>query len=153
MRAPCYESQTTVSFLYALLLQQATVLPQVKAESKKVWKFIIEREIEAPARFQAIQTHRAAMAILRQQVFAQMALSLPDQAIPLGSMSVITCAGMFCNGIHQLLPCNVVEGSWMMGDSQNLGVARCLAHLIVSSLVRTRRFSWSSCTAVGWWMK
>lgn len=43
-------------------------MPQVKAESKKVWKFIIEREIEAPARFQAIQTHRAAMAILRQQV-------------------------------------------------------------------------------------
>jgi hypothetical protein len=41
---------------------------QVKSESKKVWKFIIEREIEAPARFQAIQTHRAAMAILRQQV-------------------------------------------------------------------------------------
>lgn len=33
-----------------------------------MWRFIIEREIEAPARFQAIQTHRAAMAILRQQV-------------------------------------------------------------------------------------
>ncbi len=41
---------------------------QVKSESKKVWKFIIEREIEAPARFQAIQTHRAVMAILQQQV-------------------------------------------------------------------------------------
>ena len=105
MRAPCYESQTTVSFLYALLLQQATVLPQVKAESKKVWKFIIEREIEAPARFQAIQTHRAAMAILRQQVLAQMALRPPDELISLGSMSVITCAGMFCNGIHSFLPC------------------------------------------------
>ncbi len=44
------------------------MMPQVKSESKKVWRFIIEREIEAPARFQAIQTHRAAMAILRQQV-------------------------------------------------------------------------------------
>ena len=43
---------------------------QVKSESKKVWKFIIEREIEAPARFQAIQTHRAVMAILQQQVSA-----------------------------------------------------------------------------------
>lgn len=41
---------------------------QVRSESKKVWKFIIEREIEAPARFQAIQTHRAVMAILQQQV-------------------------------------------------------------------------------------
>ena len=41
---------------------------QVKSESKKVWNFIIEREIEAPARFQAIQTHRAAMALLQQQV-------------------------------------------------------------------------------------
>ena len=40
---------------------------QVKAESAKVWKFIIHREIEAPARFQAIQTHRATMAIIRQQ--------------------------------------------------------------------------------------
>ena len=40
---------------------------QVKSESKRVWKFIIEREIEAPARFQAIQTHRAVMAILQQQ--------------------------------------------------------------------------------------
>ena len=40
---------------------------QVKAESSKVWKFIMEREIEAPARFQAIQTHRATMAIIRQQ--------------------------------------------------------------------------------------
>lgn len=44
------------------------MMAQVKHESKKVWKFIIEREIEAPARFQVIQTHRAAMAILRQQV-------------------------------------------------------------------------------------
>ncbi|KAL3141541.1 Son of sevenless 1, variant 2 [Trebouxia sp. C0010 RCD-2024] len=40
---------------------------EIQAESKKVWKFIIDREIEAPARFQAIQSYRAAMAILRQQ--------------------------------------------------------------------------------------
>ena len=31
---------------------------QIKSESKKVWKFIIDREIEAPARFQAIQSYR-----------------------------------------------------------------------------------------------
>ena len=36
-------------------------------QSQQVWKFIINREIEAPARFQAIQTYRAAMAILLQQ--------------------------------------------------------------------------------------
>ncbi len=47
-----------------------TLFMQVKLESKKVWKFIIEREIEAPARFQAIQTHRAVMAILQQQVYS-----------------------------------------------------------------------------------
>lgn len=39
----------------------------MKAQRQLVWKFIINREIEAPARFQAIQTYRAAMAILRQQ--------------------------------------------------------------------------------------
>ncbi len=33
---------------------------QIKSESKKVWKFIIDREIEAPARFQAIQSYRCA---------------------------------------------------------------------------------------------
>lgn len=33
----------------------------------QVWRFIIEREIEAPDRFQVIQSHRAAMAVLKQQ--------------------------------------------------------------------------------------
>lgn len=37
-------------------------------ESGKVWQFIMEREIESPERFQAIQSYRAAMAVLRQQV-------------------------------------------------------------------------------------
>lgn len=41
---------------------------QVKRQSAEVWQFILDREIEAPARFQAIQTQRAAAAILRQQV-------------------------------------------------------------------------------------
>jgi hypothetical protein len=31
---------------------------EVSAESKRVWRFIIEREIEAPDRFQAIQSYR-----------------------------------------------------------------------------------------------
>ena len=33
----------------------------------QVWRFIMDREVEAPERFAAIQTYRAAMAILRQQ--------------------------------------------------------------------------------------
>jgi len=40
---------------------------EVKRQSAEVWQFILDREIEAPARFQAIQTQRAAAAILRQQ--------------------------------------------------------------------------------------
>lgn len=40
---------------------------QAKKQSQQVWKFIVNREIEAPARFHAIQTYRAIMAILRQQ--------------------------------------------------------------------------------------
>jgi hypothetical protein len=36
-------------------------------QSQQVWKFIINREIEAPSRFKAIQTYRAAMAIFKQQ--------------------------------------------------------------------------------------
>ena len=31
---------------------------ELAEESKRVWKFIIEREIEAPDRFQSIQTYR-----------------------------------------------------------------------------------------------
>ena len=33
----------------------------------QVWSFIVEREVEAPERFQAIQSYRASMAVLRQQ--------------------------------------------------------------------------------------
>ena len=34
---------------------------------EQAWAFIIAREVEAPQRFQAIQSHRAAQAILHQQ--------------------------------------------------------------------------------------
>lgn len=34
----------------------------------QVWQFIVEREIESPERFQAIQSYRAAMAVLQQQM-------------------------------------------------------------------------------------
>ena len=37
-----------------------------------MWRFILEREVEAPERFQAIQSYRATMAVLRQQaIFVQ----------------------------------------------------------------------------------
>lgn len=34
----------------------------------QVWKFILDREVEAPERFQAIQTYRATTAVLKQQM-------------------------------------------------------------------------------------
>lgn len=34
----------------------------------QVWRFIMDREVEAPERFQAIQTYRATMAVLKQQL-------------------------------------------------------------------------------------
>ncbi len=45
-----------------------TLLKELMEESTQVWSFIMEREIESPERFQAIQSYRAAMAVLRQQV-------------------------------------------------------------------------------------
>ena len=36
-------------------------------DCSQVWRFILEREVEAPERFQAIQSYRATMAVLRQQ--------------------------------------------------------------------------------------
>lgn len=39
---------------------------EVAEESKGVWQFIIEREIEAPDRFQAIQTYRHALGPTRK---------------------------------------------------------------------------------------
>lgn len=34
----------------------------------QVWQFIVEREIESSERFRAIQSYRAAMAVLQQQM-------------------------------------------------------------------------------------
>ncbi len=34
----------------------------------QVWRYLLDREIEAPDRFRAIQTHRASMAVLRSQL-------------------------------------------------------------------------------------
>ncbi|CAL5219904.1 g1831 [Coccomyxa viridis] len=43
------------------------LLEEIDAELAQVWRFILEREVEAPERFQAIQSYRATMAVLRQQ--------------------------------------------------------------------------------------
>eukprot|EP00798_Chlamydomonas_sp_ICE-L_P021082 gene21082-27965_t len=45
----------------------ATLRDELDEQADLAWHYITDREIEAPDRFQAIQTHRAAMAILRQQ--------------------------------------------------------------------------------------
>ena len=42
--------------------------PEIEAEAEASRKFIVQREIEAPDRFQAIQSYRATMAVLRQQL-------------------------------------------------------------------------------------
>ena len=34
----------------------------------QVWRFILDREVEEPERFQAIQTYRATTAVLKQQM-------------------------------------------------------------------------------------
>ncbi len=44
------------------------LLAEIHEETAAVWQFLIDREIEAPERYSAIQSYRAAMAILRQQV-------------------------------------------------------------------------------------
>ncbi|KAG1664314.1 hypothetical protein FOA52_005712 [Chlamydomonas sp. UWO 241] len=46
----------------------AAITSELDQQAELAWRFIIDREIEAPDQFQAIQTHRAAMAVLRQQV-------------------------------------------------------------------------------------
>ena len=43
------------------------LLQEVDRELGLVWRFILEREVEAPERFQAIQSYRATMAVLRKQ--------------------------------------------------------------------------------------
>ncbi len=99
----------------------------MKAESKKVWKFIIEREIEAPARFQAIQTHRAAMAILRQQVPGpyQLLVCFKSAAIKNTTMQhFIFCLLRDCSSMHAMLvACHAVRGNWEMRKVSKSGVA------------------------------
>lgn len=36
------------------------LMQEIEAEGKRVWKFVIDREIEAPERFRAIQSYRLA---------------------------------------------------------------------------------------------
>lgn len=67
---------------------RAFIIVQIKEQSTLVWSFIVDREVEAPARFRAIQTYRAATAIAQQQVIA--------------ASSRITC----CHPIVPLLACS-----------------------------------------------
>eukprot|EP00878_Enallax_costatus_P024415 GHUV01026053.1.p1 GENE.GHUV01026053.1~~GHUV01026053.1.p1 ORF type:complete len:446 (+),score=124.99 GHUV01026053.1:140-1339(+) len=56
---------------YVEWLQEGEVwdalLSEIQCESAQVAKFLIDREIEAPERYSAVQSYRVAMAVLRQQ--------------------------------------------------------------------------------------
>lgn len=43
------------------------LLGEIQAETSQVAQFLIDREIEAPERYSAVQSYRVAMAVLRQQ--------------------------------------------------------------------------------------
>lgn len=45
----------------------SALLSEIQCESAQVAKFLIDREIEAPERYSAVQSYRVAMAVLRQQ--------------------------------------------------------------------------------------
>jgi hypothetical protein len=42
-------------------------MAEIQAETSAVAQFLIDREIEAPERYSAVQSYRVAMAVLRQQ--------------------------------------------------------------------------------------
>ena len=44
------------------------LLGELMAETAAVWTWLMEREVEAPERYSAVQSYRAAMAVLRQQL-------------------------------------------------------------------------------------
>lgn len=92
---------------------------QVKSESKRVWKFIIEREIEAPARFQAIQTHRAAMALLRQQVLLA-AITPPMLSLLRDLLSCLRCKGLL--KLHCLCLVNLSQSMWQAWHCKLLSI-------------------------------
>ncbi|KAI8472713.1 MAG: Sodium/hydrogen exchanger family-domain-containing protein [Monoraphidium minutum] len=43
------------------------LLGEITAETAAVWQWLMDREVEAPERYSAVQSYRAAMAVLRQQ--------------------------------------------------------------------------------------
>lgn len=43
------------------------MLAEISSEAGQVAQFLIDREIEAPERYSAVQSYRVAMAVLRQQ--------------------------------------------------------------------------------------
>ena len=45
----------------------STLVEEIQEEASAAWQFLIDREVEAPDRYSAVQSYRAAMAVLRQQ--------------------------------------------------------------------------------------
>ncbi len=48
--------------------RESILYSEVQSEKTKVYKFIIDRELEAPAHFEAMQTYRASMAVIKRQL-------------------------------------------------------------------------------------
>lgn len=75
------------------------LLQEVDSELGQVWRFILEREVEAPERFQAIQSYRATMAVLRKQ--ADFVKQLFDSGVVEDAErdELLTCAALPCHSI------------------------------------------------------
>lgn len=73
------------------------LLQEVDSELGQVWRFILEREVEAPERFQAIQSYRATMAVLRKQ--ADFVKQLFDSGVVEDAErdELLTCAALPCH--------------------------------------------------------
>ena len=63
--ALCYSKQ---SQWLEINYKDSILYYEVQFERRKVYNFIIDREIEAPAHFEAMQTYRASMAVMKRQL-------------------------------------------------------------------------------------
>ena len=74
----------------------------------QVWRFILEREVEAPERFQAIQSYRATMAVLRQQALFVEQLFDTGVIDEMEKEELLQCVSLSSTEIaphHHMAPC------------------------------------------------
>ncbi len=67
----------------------------------QVWRFILEREVEAPERFQAIQSYRATMAVLRQQALFVEQLFDTGVIDEMEKEELLQCASLTLHDLHR----------------------------------------------------